>query len=167
MKKFLITLIYATLATMVVAYLFKMMNWPGFGDLSLGIFWLHIGAYLTYSLMVPDKDSRILYPMIALVVGILVNMFKIGLDSEMLIYGLFVVFLVYVAFHLFAKDYLDKNDLKVLRKISIGAFAVFVTAVLMKLMHLQGAQYVLITGSAAVAFMLLITGMTKGLERNK
>ena len=61
MKKFLTTLIYGTLACIVLIYLFSAMHWPGFENVALGVLWLHVGSYLTYSVVVPEKESRIIY----------------------------------------------------------------------------------------------------------
>jgi hypothetical protein len=146
MKKFLITLIYASLATMVVAYLFKTLNWSGFGEMAAASLWLHIGSYLGYSILVKEnKDDRILYPMIVLVITVLAN----------------------VPFHLLAKDFLDKNDIPFLRKLSMGAIGLFVTAGVFKMAHFSSANMLLIIGGGAVAFMLLLVGTTKGLKRKK
>jgi hypothetical protein len=168
MKKFLITLIYASLATMVVAYLFKTLSWAGFGEMAVASLWLHIGSYLGYSVLVKEnKDDRILYPMIVLVVIVLANVFNLGAESSAMVLIAFVVLLAYVAFHLLAKDYLDKNDIPILRKISMGVLGIFIIAGIFKLLHFSGADMLLIVGCGAVAFMLLLVGTTKGLKRKK
>jgi|TARA_B110000114_G_C14957876_1_gene343105 hypothetical protein len=168
MKKFLITLIYASLATMVVAYLFKTLNWSGFGEMAAASLWLHIGSYLGYSILVKEnKDDRILYPMIVLVITVLANVLNLGAESSTMSLVVYVVLLAYVAFHLLAKDFLDKNDIPFLRKLSMGAIGLFVTAGVFKMAHFSSANMLLIIGGGTVAFMLLLVGTTKGLKRKK
>ena len=167
MKKFLITLIYASLASLVMAYLFKAMYWTGFENMATAALWLHIGSYLGYSLMVNPKDDRIIYPMIVLVLVVLANVFHLGETSTYMALAVYVLLFAYTGYHLLVKDYLDKNDLGILRKISIGALTLFLVAGVFKIMHLQGADILLMVGCGAVAFMLLSVGTTKGLVRKK
>jgi hypothetical protein len=167
MKKILTTLIYASLATMVVAYLFKTLHWVGFGGMAVASLWLHIGSYLGYSLLVKEKDDRILYPMIVLVLAVVANVFNLGVDSSIFAVVIYVILVAYVAFHLLAKDYLGENDIPFLRKISIVALVIFALAGIFKLMHFPGADILLMVGCAATAFMLLLVGTTKGLKCKK
>jgi hypothetical protein len=167
MKKFLITLIYATLATMVMAYLFKAMHWTGFGEMGNGVLWLHIASYLLYSFMIKDRDPRIVYPMAALMLAIVVNILKIGSSNPMMVYAVYLVLVAYVAFHLLATDYLATSSLPVLRKISMGALVLFALAGIMKFMHVQYSNEMLIVGTGAVGFMLLFSGTTRGMEPRK
>ena len=165
MKKILTTLIYASLATMVVAYLFKTLHWTGFGNMAVASLWLHIGSYLGFSLLVKEKDDRILYPMIVLVLAVLANVLNLGVGSSIFAVVVYVVLVAYVAFHLLAKGYLGENDLPFLKKVSISAVVIFALAGIFKLMHFPGANVLLIIGCAATAFMLLLVGTTKGLVR--
>ena len=76
MKKTIVTLIYTSLSLMLLAYLFKLLNWPVVSDFSMGIFWLHIALYIGYSSFVNPKDDRIIYPLVVLVLTILFNIFN-------------------------------------------------------------------------------------------
>ena len=80
MKKTIVTLIYTSLSLMLLAYLFKLLNWPVVSDFSMGIFWLHIASYIAYSSFIIPKDDRIIYPLVVLVLTILFNIFDIGSD---------------------------------------------------------------------------------------
>jgi membrane-bound acyltransferase YfiQ involved in biofilm formation len=71
MKKTIVTLIYTSLSLMLLAYLFKLLNWPVVSDFSMGIFWLHIALYIAYSSFVNPKDDRIIYPLVVLVLPML------------------------------------------------------------------------------------------------
>lgn len=165
MKKFLTTLIYGSLACIVLIYLFSAMRWPGFGDIATGVLWLHVGAYMIYSLMIKDREPRILYPLIALTVVVLVNIFKLGADSPWMSIAVYFFLAGYSAFHLLAKDYLDKNDIGFLGKLNIAALAVYLLGGIMKLSSLQFSNEVFIAGSGLVALVLLLTGATKGLKK--
>lgn len=167
MKKFLTTLIYGSLACIVLIYLFSAMRWPGFGDIATGVLWLHVGAYLIYSLMIKDREPRIIYPLVALTVVVLVNIFKLGADSPWMSIVVYIILMVYIGFHLLAKDYLDKNEISFLNKLNIGALVIYCLGGIMKLMHLQFANEIFILGCGMLALMLLLTGATKGLERKK
>jgi len=167
MKKFLTTLIYGSLACIVLIYLFSAMRWPGFGDIATGVLWLHVGAYLIYSLMIKDREPRIIYPLVALTVVVLVNIFKLGADSPWMSIVVYFFLAVYAGFHLLAKDYLDKNDIGFLHKLNIAALAIYLLGGIMKLASLQFSNEVFIIGSGMLALMLLLTGATKGLERKK
>ena len=89
MKNTLITLLYTSLSLLLLAYLFKLLNWPGVSDFSMGIFLLHIAAYIAYSSFVQPKDNRIIYPLVVLVFTILINTFKIGNISSLLRFSFF------------------------------------------------------------------------------
>lgn len=167
MKKFLTTLIYGSLACIVLIYLFSAMRWPGFGDIATGVLWLHVGSYMIYSLMIKDREPRILYPLIALTVVVLVNIFKLGADSPWMSIALYFFLAGYSAFHLLAKDYLDKNDIGFLHKLNLGAVGLYATAGVFKMAQFAGSNMMLIVGSGAIALMLLLTGATKGLARKK
>lgn len=169
MKKFLITLLYASLATLVVGYLFRVLHYPDFKDVTIFAFWLHIGSYLGYSLLVKEKDDRMMYPMIMLLGVVSVTVFNISLEGVMspmmLSTILFLLFLGYVSYHLLIRNYLDFNDLKFLPKLNYIAIGLSVLATVFKLAHWPYADKVLIIGCSALAFMLLLTGVTKGLKR--
>lgn len=165
MKKFLTTLIYGSLACIVLIYLFSAMRWPGFGDIATGVLWLHVGAYMIYSLMVKEREPRILYPLIALTVVVLVNIFKLGAEASWMGMTVYFFLVAYTGFHLLAKDYLDKNDIGFLSKLNIAALAIYVLGGVMKLASLQLSNEVFIVGSGLLALVLLLTGATKGLKR--
>lgn len=167
MKKFLTTIIYGTLACIVLIYLFSAMRWPGFGEIAVGVLWLHVGSYMIYSLMVKDKEPRIIYPLFALTVAVLVSIFKLGAEATWMGMAVFLFLAAYSGFHLLAKDYLDKNEITFLQKLNLIALTLYVVGGAMKLASLQFASEVFIVGSGAVALTLLLTGATKGLERRK
>ncbi|MGB0850839.1 MAG: hypothetical protein ACPGTP_06305 [Bacteroidia bacterium] len=170
MKKFLITLLYASLATLVVGYLFRVLHYPEFKDVTIFAFWLHIGSYLGYSLLVKDKDDRMMYPMIMLLAVVSVTVFNISLEGVMspvmLSTILFLLFLGYVSYHLLTRNYLDTNELKILSKLNMVAIALCIIATVFKLSRWPYADKILIAGCGSVAFMLLLTGVTKGLKRD-
>ena len=118
MKKFLVSLIYISLATLVMAYLFKVMRWPGLGEVNIGLFWLHIGAYLGYAALVPDKDSRILFPMGFLVVLLILSTAEIGISNSFAIVGLIVI---YVGYHIAMPTYLGKSEIPFIQQGGIVA----------------------------------------------
>ena len=167
MKKFLTTLIYGTLACIVLIYLFSAMHWPGFENVALGVLWLHVGSYLTYSVVVPEKESRIIYPLVALSVVVLVNIFKLGADATWMGMAVYFFLSAYAAFHLLTKDFLDENDLPFLKKLNIVDISIYLIGGVMQLASLQFSSQVFIVGSGLLALMLLLTGSTKGLKRKK
>ena len=167
MKKFLTTLIYGSLACIVLIYLFSAMRWPGFGDIATGVLWLHIGAYMLYSLMIKDREPRIIYQLVALTAVVLVNIFKLGAAAPWMSIAVYFFLVAYAAFHLLAKDYLDKNEISFLSKLNITAVAVYLLGGVMKLASLQFSNEVFIAGSGMLTRVLLLTGATKGLERQK
>jgi hypothetical protein len=167
MKKFLTTLIYGSLACIVLIYLFSAMRWSGFGDIAIGVVWLHVGAYMIYSLMIKDHEPRIIYPLIALTAVVLVNIFKLGAAAPWMSIAVYFFLVAYAAFHLLAKDYLDKNEISFLSKLNITAVAVYLLGGVMKLASLQFSNEVFIAGSGMLSLVLLLTGATKGLERQK
>ena len=167
MKKFLTTLIYCSLACIVLIYLFSAMRWPGFADIAIGVVWLHVGAYMIYSLMIKDREPRIIYPLVALTAVVLINIFKLGASAPLMGTAIYFFLAAYTAFHLLAKDYLDKNEISFLRKLNVSAIAVYLLGGSMKLTSLQYSDEVFILGSGMLALVLLLTGATKGLERKK
>ncbi len=167
MKKFLTTLIYGSLACIVLIYLFSAMRWPGFGDIAIGVVWLQVGAYMIYSLMIKDREPRIIYPLVALTAVVLVSIFKLGAAAPWMGTAIYFFLVAYAAFHLLATDYLDKNEISFLSKLNITAVAVYLLGGVMKLASLQYSNEVFIAGSGMLALVLLLTGATKGLERKK
>jgi len=167
MQKFLSTLIYGTLAVIVIIYLFSAMHWPGFQGVALGILWLHVGAYLIYSLTAKGQEPRIIYPLGALTVVILVNIFKLGADTAWIAFAVYFFCVGYAAFHLLVKNYMGKNEISFLPTLNAIVVGVYLLAGIMKIMHLEFADVLFIGSSGAVAFMLLLTGATKGLKRQK
>ncbi len=171
MKKFLVTLIYASLATLVVGYLFLVLQIQGFQDVALGAFWLHTIAYIGYSLLVPYKDGRMIYPISLLLIAVAIQVFNIPINNFIsplnLSILIFIIFMSYCAFHLLIKDYLGENDLKLLPKINIASLALILLATLFKIAKLPKVTELMVIGCGAVALMLLFTGVTKGLKREK
>lgn len=169
MKKFLVTLIYATLATLVVGYLFLVLQIPGFGEVALGAFWLHTIAYIGYSLLVPYKDGRMIYPISVLLIAVAILVFNIPINQALSPLNLriliFVTFTGYCAFHLLVKDYIGANDLKLLPKINILSLGLSLIATIFKIAKWPMVTELMVLGCGAVALMLLFTGVTKGLKR--
>ncbi|PCJ64161.1 MAG: hypothetical protein COA58_14355 [Bacteroidetes bacterium] len=143
------------------------MRWPGVEDLALGALWLHIGGYLGYSLLIKDKDSRIVYPMGILILGVMVNLFGFNVSSEVQSISFFLLFLGYIGFHLLIKDFLGENDMLIFRKLSMGALGLFAIAGLFKMLELPYSDVALIVGCSSMALMLLLVGLTKDLVRKK
>lgn len=169
MKKFLITLIYATLTILVVGYLFLTLNIGGFQNLSVAAFWLHIAAYIGYSFVVPQTDKRTVYPISLLLILVLVNVFEIPLNqyinnSAMSIL-VFILLTIYMAFHLLIKDYLGKNDMKILRKFSLIALLLFLLAGVFKIAQWPMVTELFILGVGSCGLLLLLTGVSKDLKR--
>jgi hypothetical protein len=164
MKKFLTTLIFASLAILVMANLYKVMLWDGLAEMSLASIWLHIGSYLAYALLVHDKDSRIVFPMGALVIFLIFNMLHILTTNIFVILGLLVA---YVAYHLVTPHYLGKSNLPYIGVAGVIGLFLIVIGSGMKIMHWPWASELFIIGSGLTAFILLLTGSTKGLERKQ
>lgn len=165
MKNFLTTLIYGSLACIVLIYLFSAMRWQGFGDIAIGVLWLHVGSYMIYSLMIKDIEPRLIYPLVALTVVVLVSIFKLAAEANWIGLAVFYFLAAYSGFHLLAKDFLAKNEITFLQKLNIVALTLYAVGGTMKLARLQFASEVFIVGSGAVALTLLLTGATKGLSR--
>jgi hypothetical protein len=166
MKKTLITLIYSSLSLLVLVYLFKLMSWPGLADLSKGVFWLHVGSYLGYSFFVNPKDDRIIYPLILLVGSIAFNTFQIevGLWFTYVVFGLLWI---YVSFHLLVKNYLATSNIPFLTPLNYLAIILFGLAGIFKMNHLAFTDTLFVSGSASLCFLLILAGITKGIERKK
>ena len=164
MKNTLITLLYTSLSLLLLAYLFKLLNWPGVSDFSMGIFWLHIAAYIAYSSFVQPKDNRIIYPLVVLVFTILINTFKIGSEFEYMQYVVFFTMFFYVSFHLLTKKYLA-NDIRFLKPINYIAVFILGLSGLSKILHLFGADTLLIVGVSLTSFTLFLKGIIKGIDR--
>jgi hypothetical protein len=163
MKKTLITLIYTSLSLLLLAYLFKLLNWPGVSDFSMGVFWLHIAAYIAYSSFVQSKDDRIIYPLVVLVFTILFNIFNIG--SEYMQYVVFFTLFLYVSFHLLTKNYLAQNNGRFLMPINYIAVITLGLSGLFKILHLFGAETLLIIGVSLASLTLFLKGIIKGIDR--
>ncbi len=167
MKKYLITLIYSTLAILIIAYLFRIMMWEGSKVLLWGGFWMHIATYIGYSLLVKEKDNRMIYPLVILVLVVLLGNFNFDLPVMVAnTIGLVIMF-TYVSFHLFIPDYLDKTTVPKLKPASIIVLAICALAIAFKLLRFPMVDYLLLIGCSSLALVVLITGMTKGLERKK
>ena len=164
MKKFLVSLIYISLATLVMAYLFKVMRWPGLGEVNIGLFWLHIGAYLGYAALVPDKDSRILFPMGFLVFLLILSTAEVGISNSFAIVGLIII---YVGYHIAMSTYLGKSEIPFIQKGGIVGLVLLMIGVVFKEMHWPRPDLFFIIGCGTTSFILLIAGLTKGLVRQK
>ena len=164
MKKFLVSLIYISLATLVMAYLFKVMRWPGLGEVNIGLFWLHIGAYLGYAALVPDKDSRILFPMGVLVFLLILSTAKVSISNSFAIVGLIVM---YVGYHIAMPTYLGKSEIPFIQKAGIVGLVLLMIGVVFKEMHWPRPDLFFMIGCGTTSFILLIAGLTKGLVRQK
>lgn len=163
MQKIAITLIYLTLAMLVVTYLFKLMYWPGMSGYSTGIFWMHIGSYLSYSFFAKPRENRILLPMIFLVLSILFHTFNVGsFIHDWIAYIAFFTMVIYSAYHLLVKDYLSADSVKYMKPFSYLSVGVYCLSGLLKMAHFTGASTLLIIGSAMVALALLVSGISKG-----
>lgn len=165
MKKTIVTLIYTSLSLMLLAYLFKLLNWPVVSDFSMGIFWLHIASYIAYSSFVIPKDDRIIYPLVVLVLTILFNIFDIGSGYEHMPLVVFFVMLLYVSFHLLVKGYLISNHVRFLKPIKYIAVTVLGLSGLFKISHLFGAETMLIVGVSLSSIALLLKGILKGIDQ--
>ncbi len=167
MKKFLITTIYSSLAITVFGYLFNLMHWTNGRELMFGGFWLHVASYLAYSLLVKDKDERIVYPFLFLIVGLVLaqinaleSIGKVGFSIALLV--------AYIAFHLFTKNYLSEiKEPKLLRPIKWVCLGMFVVGVLFKIMHWPYADVLLIVGLSTLGFILILSGIAKNLSPKK
>jgi hypothetical protein len=153
------------LSLLLLAYLFKLLNWPGVSDFSMGVFWLHIAAYIAYSSFVQPKDDRIIYPLVVLVVTILFNIFNIGSEFEYMQYVVFFNLFFYVSFHLLSKDYLATNNVRFLKPMNYIAVIILGLSGLFKILHLFGTETLLITGISLASFALFLKGLIKGVDR--
>ncbi len=165
MKKFLTTLIYGSLACIVLIYLFSTMRWPGFQNVAVGVLWLHVGAYLLYSLMIIERDTRIIYPLTALSVVVLVAIFKIGANFSYMGLVVYVFLAGYTGFHLLVKDFLDTNEIHFLKKLNLTALSIYLISGIMKIAKLEYCNELFTVGSGLLALSLLLTGATKGLRQ--
>lgn len=169
MKQFIVALIYISLATLVIGYLFLVLNIPNLNEIVLGAFWLHIAAYIGYSFLVPSKDNRMIYPMSILLLAVSVYVFNLPLNewftSMTLSILTFILFMIYSGFHLLQKGYLGDNDIKYLPHISIVSLGIIVIATVFKIMHWPMVTQLMIVGCSLLALLLILTGMTKGLKR--
>ena len=73
---------------------------------------------MIYSLMVKDKEPRLIYPLVALTVVVLVTIFKLGSEATWMGMAVFLFLAAYSGFHLLVKDYLDKNEITFLQKLN-------------------------------------------------
>ncbi|MBT8327106.1 MAG: hypothetical protein KJP21_05245 [Bacteroidia bacterium] len=163
MKRYLITLIYSTLAILIVAYLFRIMLWDGSKDLLWAGFWMHIATYIGYSLLVKEKDNRMMYPLMILVLVVLLGNFDFNLPIMVAnAIGLVIMF-AYVAFHLFVPNYLDKTTVPKLNTVSIIVLVICALAIAFKLLKFPMVDVLLLVGCSSLALLVLITGVTKGL----
>lgn len=165
MKKTINTLIYTSLSLMLMAYLFKLLNWPLTSDFSRGIFWLHIASYTAYSSFVNPKDDRIIYPLVVMVLAVLFNVFDIGGGYEYMPLIIFFVMYLYVSFHLLVKNYLVQKDVRLLKPINYISVMILGLSVLFKLFHLAGAETMLIVGITITSIATFLKGIFKGLDR--
>ena len=163
MKKILTTLIFASLAVVLATYAFVTLRWDGFEGLAIGSTWLHIGAYLAYSLLVPDKDHRIVYPMAVILILVLLNTFNVEFMGPITTILLLVT---YVGFHLVVSTYMGKSQLKFIPVGGILSLSAMVVGVLFKIMHWPGAVNLVVLGTAVSALLLLLAGVSKNIERN-
>ncbi len=150
---------------MLMAYLFKLLNWPLTSDFSRGIFWLHIASYIAYSSFVNPKDDRIIYPLVVLVLAILFNVFDIGGGYEYMPLIIFFVMYLYVSFHLLVKNYLVHKDVRLLKPINYISVTILGLSVLFKLFHLAGSETMLIVGITITSISIFLKGIFKGLDR--
>ena len=165
MKKTLITLIYTSLSLLLLAYLFKLLNLPGVSDFSMGVFWLHIAAYIAYSSFIQPKDDRIIYPLVVLVFTILFNIFNVGSEFEYMQYVVFFTMFSYVSFHLLIKNYLAQNNSRFLMPINYIAVITLGLSGLFKIFHLFGTETLLIVGVSLASLTLFLKGIIKGIDR--
>ena len=128
---------------------------------------MHIATYIGYSLLVKEKDNRMIYPLVVLVIVVLLGNFNFNLPVMTAnTIGLLIMF-SYVAFHLFMPDYLDKTTIPKIKTVSIIVLAICVLAIAFKLLKFPMVDYLLIIGCSSLALVVLLTGITKGLERKK
>ena len=164
MKKFFVTLIFASLASVIVGYLFSVMQWPQGKQIARMGMWMHIVSYLAYSLIVKDKDMRIVYPLLALVIVVVFNTLNFGQPSIISQVGLL---LGYTGYHLIVTDYLGETEIPYHRIFSIFGLVLIWVGILFKIQHYSGADELFLGGCSITAFLLLLTGATKDLKRKK
>ena len=162
MKKFLTTFIYSTLAILALGYLFRTMHWEAAQKMLWGGFWLHIASYIGYSFVVRIKDNRMIYPLIILVLIFILRFFNIEMSYNVSLISFCVIFLAYIGFHLLTPNYLAYGEHKPIKIASIILLSFFFIAGVFKVMHLQGADVILITSVGGIAFLLMIQGWLKG-----
>lgn len=164
MKKFLTTFIYSSLAIVSLGYLFRLMHWTNATEMLQIGFWLHIASYIGYSFVVTTKDNRLIYPLIVLVLLFIIQMFDIEMGYNASLIGFFVLFIFYVGFHLITPNYLAYSDKKLVRILGMVFLGFFIVASIFKIMHLQGADMILLISVTGIAFLLMVQGWLKGRE---
>lgn len=152
---------------LLVVYLFRVMQWPGLGLIADVMFWVHIGAYLLYSLQVPDKDSRMVYPMLVLVLLVVGSTLSMPVVSQFLSKASFFIILGYSAFHLLVRDYMGVNHLKPLKTANIISLSLFGIAGLFKTMQWPGSTEILAASTGLLGILLMLSGVTKDLVRSE
>ncbi|MEY2925485.1 MAG: hypothetical protein RLZZ337_2035 [Bacteroidota bacterium] len=162
MKKFLTTFIYTSLAILSLGYLFRLMHWTNADVMLQAGFWMHIASYIGYSFVVTIKDNRLIYPLGVLVLLFVIQMFNIEIGYQTSFVGFFVLFIVYIGFHLITPNYLVAGDPKPIRIAGIIALITFAIASIFKIMHWAGADMLLISSVSTIAFVLMLQGWLKG-----
>jgi ABC-type antimicrobial peptide transport system permease subunit len=79
-------------------------------------------------------------------------------------YVVFFTMFFYVSFHLLTKNYLT-NDIRFLKPINYIAVFILGLSGLFKILHLFGAETLLIVGVSLTSFTLFLKGIIKGIDR--
>jgi hypothetical protein len=166
MKSFIITSIYTSLAFMVFGYLFRILHWEGSRELLWGGFWLHVASYLGYSLLVKDKDDRIVFPLALLVLMIILNNVEI-VNQSVMQWTSFIVAIAYLSIHLFFKDYLNKGVFPNPIAVAAGGMLIYMVAALFKILHWPGADVMLMIGLLSLGFICIYLGISKSINPKK
>ena len=127
MKKFFVTLIFASLASVIVGYLFSVMQWPQGKQIARMGMWMHIVSYLAYSLMIKDKDMRIVYPLVALVITVVTSTLKLG---QIEVFSQVGLLLGYAGYHLVVTNYLGETKIPYHRIFSIFGLVLILVGIL-------------------------------------
>ena len=166
MARLNIFLIYITFSLVMLGYVFTTLHWTGGKSiLALGLFF-HIMAYATY--FFGDKANRnktFMWAMLWLLVFMIVPYLP-GLSDtiRMLLSHIpLTVYLYYLLLHTRFLGSLEGRTKSVLKVLSVISVGLFIVALLLKVMHLQGASMSLLVSGLSVSVVSFFVGVYKWL----